>query len=151
MLATELGIWTTNTINSPEVIWKQDTQGMANVRVDMLTLRNSDNTVLAATHGRGFYTTEFKLITGVAINKNNNETINIFPNPTNGLINIDFGSMDQKSINLKLINVSGKVVLAKKLPEGKFHTLDLTGFPKGNYLISIFSTEKKISRKIVLQ
>ncbi|HOF80196.1 MAG: T9SS type A sorting domain-containing protein [Bacteroidales bacterium] len=151
MLATELGIWTTNTINSPEVIWKQDAQGMANVRVDMLTLRNSDNTVLAATHGRGFYTTEFKLITGVAINKNNNETINIFPNPTNGLINIDFGSMDQKSINLKLINVSGKVVLAKKLTEGKFHTLDLTGFPKGNYLISIFSTEKKISRKIVLQ
>ena len=35
--------------------------GMANVRVDMLTLRKSDNTVIAATHGRGLFTTTFDI------------------------------------------------------------------------------------------
>ncbi len=59
MLATEIGIWTSNNLHCQEVIWQPDNEGLANVRVDMLQIRKSDNTILAATHGRGFYTTVF--------------------------------------------------------------------------------------------
>lgn len=55
LLATELGMWSTNNILATNPVWQARTNGMANVRVDMLQLRQSDNTVLAATHGRGMY------------------------------------------------------------------------------------------------
>ncbi len=61
MLATEIGVWTTNTLNDAVPEWAPAVTGLANVRVDMLKLRKSDNTVLAATHGRGIYTAEFEL------------------------------------------------------------------------------------------
>lgn len=55
LLATELGIWSTNNILAANPVWQARTNGMANVRIDMLQLRQSDNTVLAATHGRGMF------------------------------------------------------------------------------------------------
>ena len=59
VLATEIGVWTTDDLSSNPVVWIPANNGMANVRVDMLRLRRSDNTLLAATHGRGFFTMEF--------------------------------------------------------------------------------------------
>jgi len=57
MLATDLGVWTTNTLNGSSTSWIPNNSGLANVRIDMLVLRNSDKTVGAATHGRGVFTT----------------------------------------------------------------------------------------------
>ncbi|MCD4745922.1 MAG: PKD domain-containing protein [Bacteroidales bacterium] len=55
LLATEIGVWSTNDLSENDVVWEPDINGFANVRVDMLQLREADNTVLAATHGRGFF------------------------------------------------------------------------------------------------
>jgi len=59
LLATETGVWATKTLNAVEPEWAPATEGMANVRVDMLRLRKSDNTVLAASHGRGLFYAEY--------------------------------------------------------------------------------------------
>ncbi len=59
ILATEVGIWKTADISAGGVSWTPSTSGLANVRVDMLQLRASDNEVLAATHGRGLFTGKF--------------------------------------------------------------------------------------------
>lgn len=58
LLATELGVWSTDNINGGTTVWGQTSNGMANVRVDMLQYRTSDNTVIAGTHGRGMYSTK---------------------------------------------------------------------------------------------
>ncbi|MBM4056187.1 MAG: PKD domain-containing protein [Planctomycetes bacterium] len=60
MIATELGVWHTAHLQQGEVTWEPEISGMANVRVDMLQMRNSDLTVLAATHGRGLYWTTWQ-------------------------------------------------------------------------------------------
>lgn len=57
MLATELGVWTTGTLNGGSTVWAANNNGLANVRTDMLVLRSSDKLVAAATHGRGVFTT----------------------------------------------------------------------------------------------
>lgn len=59
LLATELGVWTTDQINGSSTEWTPTNGGLANTRVDMLKVRASDNTVVAATHGRGLFTTTF--------------------------------------------------------------------------------------------
>ncbi len=56
LLATELGVWSTDNINTGNPNWGVTNTGLANVRVDMLKYRPSDGQVLAATHGRGVYT-----------------------------------------------------------------------------------------------
>ena len=54
ILATEMGIFETSLINGPSTVWVQNTS-FPNVRTDMLKYRYSDNTILAATHGRGLW------------------------------------------------------------------------------------------------
>ncbi|MEO6406574.1 MAG: T9SS type A sorting domain-containing protein [Ferruginibacter sp.] len=57
LLATEMGVWTTTQLNGTSTDWTPTNQGLANTRVDVLKVRSSDNTILAATHGRGLFTT----------------------------------------------------------------------------------------------
>jgi len=54
-LGTEAGIYSTDNINGASTIWVPD-PGFPTVRVDMLKIRASDNTMVAATHGRGLFT-----------------------------------------------------------------------------------------------
>ncbi|KAB2815665.1 PKD domain-containing protein [Phaeocystidibacter marisrubri] len=56
LLATEVGVWTTSNFNSTYPSWSPSNQGLANVRVDMLQMRSSDDEVIAATYGRGLFT-----------------------------------------------------------------------------------------------
>lgn len=58
IIATELGVWSTDNINGASTNWGATNSGLANVRVDMLQLRASDGYVIAATHGRGLFGTD---------------------------------------------------------------------------------------------
>lgn len=57
MLATEVGVWTTDNLNAASIGWEPSNNGLANVRCDMLQIRSSDNMVAIATHARGVFTT----------------------------------------------------------------------------------------------
>ena len=58
ILATEVGIWSTNDLSAGSVDWGTTNTGFANVRTDMLQFRSTDGLLVAATHGRGLYTTD---------------------------------------------------------------------------------------------
>ena len=59
ILATEMGVWSTGNLGSASPAWVPSNNGLANVRVDMLQYRSSDQQVIAGTHGRGLYTSTF--------------------------------------------------------------------------------------------
>ena len=54
VIATEAGVFTTGLINGANTQWFPS-QGFPLVRTDMLKLRKIDNTIVAATHGRGMW------------------------------------------------------------------------------------------------
>jgi len=56
LIATDLGVWSTDNINGGSTDWDPTNSGLANVRVDMLQYRAGDRTIAAATHGRGLFT-----------------------------------------------------------------------------------------------
>ena len=58
IIATELGVWSTDDLNGASTVWGASNSGLANVRVDMLQLRTSDKLVVAATHGRGLFSAD---------------------------------------------------------------------------------------------
>lgn len=78
ILATEVGIWGTDNFSSPLPTWSSSNSGLANVRVDMLQMRTSDYEVIAATHGRGLFSSSgFNFtastsppVAGIQINQN---------------------------------------------------------------------------------
>ena len=93
-------------------------------------------------------------VDGVSVEETAFENLNIFPNPTNGLLNINFYAEKQGLINVKLISISGQVIFNDILTSsnGSYKGLyDLNNQPKGVYLLSIISDAEKIDRKIILK
>lgn len=56
LLATEMGVWTTANAQGDQTEWTPSDESLANTRIDMLK-KNKNGTVMAATHGRGIFTT----------------------------------------------------------------------------------------------
>ena len=114
MLATELGIWTTSNLDEEGTVWVQDIEGLANVRVDMLQIRQSDFTVLAATHGRGMATAIWDLTTGLEEQEGMEAGWEVWPNPTSGKFQISSTKFqtDSKSQiqKIELTDLNGKIL-----------------------------------------
>ena len=62
IIATEAGIYETNNINGASTVWTQNTS-FPIVRTNMLQFRSSDGTLIAATHGRGIWSTTLPVST----------------------------------------------------------------------------------------
>ena len=67
LVATDLGVWTTDNLDGGTTVWGSTNSGLANVRCDMIKYRHDDGTlrsaatsatVAVATHGRGLYTAQ---------------------------------------------------------------------------------------------
>ena len=74
------------------------------------------------------------------IEENTDESINVYPNPTNGLLNVSGNGVMQITVN----NLLGQT-LSETLAEGNA-TLDLSGYRPGCYLVRI-ATDKGITVK----
>lgn len=57
MLATELGVWSTNDISQANPAWEISNTNLAKVSSHMLRYRTADGLVAVGTHGRGIFTT----------------------------------------------------------------------------------------------
>jgi photosystem II stability/assembly factor-like uncharacterized protein len=156
LLATETGVWATNTLTYDDCSWSPAVEGMANVRVDMLKLREADNVVLAATHGRGLFTCEFKLdiYDGVKDLVQENSRLKIYPVPAGEFVNIEFEMRTTETVRIIMTNVSGKVVMDWEFAgsQGLFNErLDVSRFPEGVYVMQVSSGNDSMSKKIVLR
>jgi polyhydroxybutyrate depolymerase len=74
--------------------------------------------------------------------------INIFPNPTSGIVNIE--TTDFKITNLKIYNILGKEVVSE-IQFSNYKNLDLSLLPYGTYFIQISDDkENLVSKKIII-
>lgn len=65
-IATEAGVYSTDLLNGSATVWTPS-PGFPLVRTDMLKVRKSDNTILAATHGRGLWTANIPIVAPLPI------------------------------------------------------------------------------------
>ena len=125
---------------------------MANVRVDMLQIRKSDNMVLAATHGRGLFTMTWDIST--SRQEKLAEASSVFPNPSKGQVRISAFLDQPGNVNLSVTNLSGKMVYqeTQAASAGYFSKqINLETLPKGTYLVILTNAEKTlISSKTIL-
>ena len=84
-----------------------------------------------------------------SINENTNNVINnIYPNPTNGLITIEFSDKVLLPLTLEIIDVKGEMVKDYYLTDNN-SIIDLTSLPKGVYVLS--NAKLSINKTIILE
>ena len=88
---------------------------------------------------------------GTGISKyDNNNTFNLYPNPTNGKLYIR--GLKANIQTLDVYNMLGsKVYSIANLQHHLLNEIDLSGLPKGIYFINIYDGDTINTKKIVLQ
>ncbi len=67
-------------------------------------------------------------------------SVNIYPNPTTGILNLDW---DNRTVNMKLdvYNVIGQGLIHQDILNESHHETDMAGLPEGNYLVVLRDDE----------
>jgi len=147
MLATEVGIWSADDISIDNFEWKLTNNGLANVRVDMIRMRSVDETVLAATHGRGLFTAKFE--SNISSSTNNLADYNsklVFPNPTLGLLRINNNPNDK--ITVKVYTISGKELASFENLQSNI--IDISSYGKGMRILKVNNGKKIATTKVLV-
>ncbi|UKN01854.1 T9SS type A sorting domain-containing protein [Paracrocinitomix mangrovi] len=79
--------------------------------------------------------------------------IKVYPNPTNGQLTIDLGTMPYEQLSkttLQLRDLSGRMILEVN-PKQYQTTLSLDQFAQGTYLLTVINGSGKFTKKILLQ
>lgn len=93
--------------------------------------------------------------TGIKDTENANfNSLMVYPNPTESVLNISFELEDSHAFNVKLISVTGNVVYqeAKDNFSGHYvNTIDLSSMAKGVYFLSLSNENGSINKKVVVK
>jgi N-acetylneuraminic acid mutarotase len=88
------------------------------------------------------------LIEPTSIQDIREQMIRIYPNPTKDIINIEIKNINNATI--EIYNVSGWLVFSKKL-NSKVEKIDITGFPKGIYIVKVIQDSAVNVGKVVVR
>ena len=150
IVGSDLGVWYTNNFNSTTPTWYQSYNGMRNVKVTDLDLRN-DNVVFAATYGRGVFSGTF---TNTVLNNDtftNNKNVSIYPNPVKDNLNINIKDFSDE-VSVKIIDINGREVFNKNINNfNTSNTLDLSSFSSGIYVLKLSGEGLNYTEKIIIE
>jgi hypothetical protein len=142
LIATELGVWTTSALNGGATNWISNRSGMPNVRVDQLKYRN-DGLVVAATHGRGLFTTTVSgggTTTGVPAISNTKDFIR-YISSNNDLLIVP-GNLNTKRIDVQILNMNGQTVYRSSKPY-QTTNIPLNNLAPGVYIVRILGDKNE--------
>lgn len=74
------------------------------------------------------------------------EAINVYPNPVSSLLNIDLRELS--AVQLQLYDSAGKLLFTKQV-NSKMTTINLDGYPAGNYTLSFSTANTQLSKTII--
>ncbi len=86
------------------------------------------------------------------VNKMN--SLKVYPNPANNILNISFSLAGSNQIRLDLLDATGRLVLSKSVSSssGMFsEQFDMNHFPRGVYSVHVLSNDKNYYHKLILQ
>ena len=76
--------------------------------------------------------------------------VRLFPNPSNGKVNLEISFEAQNELTIQVIDLTGKVLLENQTLAVDMVGLDLTHLPKGLYMVKVIDGEQIYSGRVVL-
>ncbi len=134
--------------------WREET-------VNLSPVANSSNVrfKFQFTNGGGnnVYIDDINITWATSIEESNlvNNTMNIYPNPSNGNSTVNFELSENSEVSMKVTDILGKTVLIPfqntNLQAG-VHNLNLqTNLSKGTYIVTLDVNGKQVSKRLVIQ
>ncbi|MDA9563224.1 PKD domain-containing protein [Flavobacteriales bacterium] len=83
-----------------------------------------------------------------------NNPIAVYPNPTTGIINLDIATNQAEVIDVKVVDVTGKMVMVKQvlINQGlNTYTMSAGDLPTGIYFVKIQSNDVSTTKRVVIQ
>lgn len=152
IVGTMLGIWITKDYTAASPVWEQAYNGMTETPIWDLDVRYSDNTILASTYGRGFFTSKFNgdTLTDNSISLIEN-AVSIYPTISNGT----FYLKSDEGLGVTRIGVysiSGQEVYDSTIDivKGSTNKLELD-LSTGMYFVKIYVDNYIITKKIMIR
>ncbi len=93
-------------------------------------------------------------VDGVGVSENAYNNLSVYPNPTNGMVTINFDVEKANDVKVIVSNLNGQIVYQENINSlnGVYNnSIDLSQQAKGVYMLSIVSSKGKTDKKIVLQ
>lgn len=146
-VGTDMGVYYHDTISG----WMNYSTNLPNVIVNDLKYSAPTSNIVAATYGRGIWTSP-AVVTGVN-NITDNNSIKIYPNPTDGMLNVTLNLSKNGAYTMAIANLLGQVIYNKNITvSGPYSAaIDMSSFAKGSYILSINGQGGPIVKKVVLQ
>ncbi len=79
-------------------------------------------------------------------------TVNIYPNPSDGIINLETGDLITGPATVIIMDLSGRILYTNyPVSLERTTSLDLSGFPAGIYILEVKSTGSIFTQKLILK
>lgn len=104
-------------------------------------------------HGGWFGSDFFKIVIGTVgtSDQEDNLDLNIYPNPTTGMLQISADKALDKNASLRILNLQGQLMLRKDIGFQKADVVNIQHLQAGIYILEIRSGNKHSVNKIVLE
>ena len=79
---------------------------------------------------------------------------NMFPNPVNDLLNVEFILPEAQKIELSILNLTGSVIYSEALGEVKGRntlSIDVSGFTQGVYLLRLVGDKGILNKRVIVR
>ena len=91
----------------------------------------------------------------VGINENNpvDNFVELYPNPTNGEVTLNYGIKESTNLTVTLSNINGQIIFTEQSKQNAGiynHTFNLSQYSKGIYFLNIITDKENIVKKVVL-
>ncbi len=150
-LATDAGVYYSEN-NGAE--WQPAGSGMPVLVVNDLRLHNPSRKLFAATYGRGIYSLDLDVLTGVDdLKKEEPLAVRCYPNPFKELLNIKLNKTKGEA-HVFVSDLQGRVVadlFSGIVKQNKTLQWQANNLPAGVYFVNVISEKGRVSKKVVLE
>ncbi len=145
IIGTDLGVWATPNFNDANPNWYPSYNGMTDVKVTDLELRD-DNTVFASTYGRGVFSGQFTGDTN-SVKTIDVLPIQVYPNPATNFISVQL----PLSLNTTayIYDISGHRILSQEVKNSDNIIIDVSNLTKGYYVIKLQNGQTSYTAKFI--
>ena len=84
----------------------------------------------------------------VGVNEQDLSGLLVFPSPTRGIFTLDLGTYSDQAASVSIMDMSGKNILSRICTGTKEYRFDLSGEPKGEYLVRITIGSRSAVKRI---
>lgn len=162
MAGTSTGLYSTSLINGQSTNWEiESAEGIGNAVVNMVDYRRADGKIVAATHGRGMFTSQVSNVVPPEDITGSDafEISSVFPNPFSDLVTIRVNLPETNFVLIRIYDSSGNQIRTISsglgfIGENEFfwdgtNTLGNPA-PDGIYLVRITHLRENTVRRVIL-